>query len=154
VTVQKQILELLARLQSDHGMAMILISHDFGVVSGMADRIAVMYAGQFVETAAADETFRQIRHPYTEALLNAIPRFDQPSHTRLQAIGGRPPNMVQPPHGCRFAARCRYGDEHCTQTTPPLTTTENNHSFRCLYPLDSAASTDATPVRLLDGATV
>jgi len=147
VTVQKQILELLARLQREHGMAMILISHDFGVVSGMADRIAVMYAGQFVESAPAAETFQDIKHPYTEALLSSIPRFDHPSHTRLLAIGGRPPNMVTPPAGCRFAPRCGYADDSCTGAPPPLASTDSDtapraasrtHQFRCIHPVTSS----------------
>jgi len=141
VTVQKQILELLARLQRERGMALILITHDFGVVSGMADRIAVMYAGQLVESGGAVETFSDVKHPYTEALLASIPQFDQPSHTRLQAIGGRPPDMVNPPTGCRFAPRCKYAQDLC-RTSPPAyaNPTSPDHFFRCFFPVDNKSS--------------
>ncbi len=105
VTIQKQILDLLATLQSDLGMAMILITHDLGVVAGRTDRVAVMYAGRLAEIGATATLFSSSHHPYTEALLRSIPRVDQPSHLPLDAIPGRPPDMVRPPDGCRFAPR-------------------------------------------------
>ena len=143
VTVQKQILELLARLQQEHGMTMILISHDLGVVSGMADRVAVMYAGQIVETACTADLFHRVEHPYTEALLESIPRFDLPSHTRLQAISGRPPDMVQEHEGCRFAPRCRYATDACRSSAPPLVeSVEGDHCYRCFFPVGNEHAVD------------
>jgi peptide/nickel transport system ATP-binding protein len=136
VTVQKQILDLLASLQRDLDMAMILITHDLGVVAGRAKRIAVMYGGQIVETADTRSLFSSMRHPYTEALLKSIPRIEQPSHTRLEAIAGRPPDMVRPPKGCRFAPRCRYAQASCIDSPPELVPgPQPGHRFRCFYPV-------------------
>ena len=104
VTVQAQILNLLARQQRERNMAMILVTHDLGVVAGRADDIAVMYAGQIVEKAPTATLFRNVRMPYTEALLRSIPKLDEPRHARLQAIPGRPPQLVDPPQGCRLRA--------------------------------------------------
>ncbi len=103
VTVQKQILDLLGSLQRELDMAMILITHDLGVVAGRAKRIGVMYAGRIVEEADTQALFADVRHPYTEGLMASIPRIQEASHTRLTGIGGRPPDMVDPPAGCRFA---------------------------------------------------
>jgi peptide/nickel transport system ATP-binding protein len=139
VTVQKQILDLLKRLQSEFHMAMILITHDLGVVAGRADRIAVMYGARFAETADTRVLFRNMKHPYTEALLDSIPRIEQPSHTRLQAIAGRPPDMVNPPPGCRFAPRCLYAQPRCTTEMPPLIpANEPGHRYACYFPVGTA----------------
>jgi peptide/nickel transport system ATP-binding protein len=136
VTVQAQILALMERLQRELGMAIIIITHDLGVVAEMADDIAVMYAGRIVETASAQAVFERTRMPYTEALLRAIPRLEQPSHTRLLAIGGRPPDLVSPPPGCRFAPRCDRARERCRQDEPPLRPDGTpNHDFACWYPV-------------------
>jgi peptide/nickel transport system ATP-binding protein len=135
VTVQKQILDLLASLQRELHMAMILITHDLGVVAGRARRIAVMYAGQIVEEADTRALFAQMRHPYTEALLASIPRIEYESHTRLEAIWGRPPDMVHPPAGCRFAPRCRYAQPRCLDDQPPLVSASfSDHRFACFFP--------------------
>jgi peptide/nickel transport system ATP-binding protein len=104
VTVQAQILDLLASQQRERYMAVILVTHDLGVVAGRTDEIAVMYAGRIVERAPTAVLFRETRHPYTEALMKSIPRLDQPSHTRLDAISGRPPDLVNLPTGCRSSA--------------------------------------------------
>ena len=104
VTVQAQILDLLQAQQRERFMAMVLVTHDLGVVAGRADDIAVMYAGRIVEKAPTRALFSETRHPYTEALLKSIPKLAQPSHTRLEAISGRPPDLVNPPPGCKFAA--------------------------------------------------
>src|SRR5256886_3896089 len=120
VTVQAQILDLLQQQQRERGMAMILVSHDLGVVAGRTDEIAVMYAGRIVERAATRAIFERTRMPYTEALLRAIPRLERASHTRLLAIGGRPPDLVSPPPGCRFAPRCVRVQERCHRDEPPL----------------------------------
>ena len=136
VTVQRQILDLLVRLRDKHRMAMILISHDMGVVSGMADDVAVMYAGQFVEVASSDQLFRSVHHPYTEALLASIPDVALPSQTRLPAIEGRPPDMVDVPAGCRFAPRCVHAQPGCVESVPALVTAlDAAHSYRCFHPL-------------------
>lgn len=143
VTVQKQILDLLGQLQDELGMAVILISHNLGVVAGRADRVAVMYAGRVVENADARSLFGTPHHPYTEALLEAIPTLQQPPHIRLEAIDGAPPNMLFPPPGCRFAPRCRYAQQDCRETLPPFAsaTTEDQpgaeHVFACFHPVNS-----------------
>jgi len=139
VTVQRQILELLARLRDEHGMAMILISHDMGVVSGMADQVAVMYAGQFVETAPTDRLFGSVHHPYTEALLASIPDVSLTSKTRLRSIEGRPPDMVDVEPGCRFAPRCVDARSDCRRQVPALVEAAHaTHRYRCFHPIDVA----------------
>tara|TARA_R100001039_G_C1854470_1_gene116391 strand:+ start:760 stop:1803 length:1044 start_codon:yes stop_codon:yes gene_type:complete len=146
VTVQKQILDLLARLQREHDMAMILITHDLGVVASRADHIAVMYAGRVVEYAPAKTLFTAMKHPYTEALFNSIPRINDPSHTRLQAIPGRPPQLVEPAPGCAFAPRCQYAQPRCWQQTPPVVAVdgEDDHRHACFYPIsETPAREDA-----------
>jgi peptide/nickel transport system ATP-binding protein len=136
VTVQKQILDLLARLQRSLGMAMILITHDLGVVAGRCQRVSVMYAGRIVESADAVSLFRATRHPYTSALLSSIPRVEQPSHTPLEAIAGRPPDMVVPPPGCRFAPRCRHAQAECVTERPPVALGPGReHRFECRFPV-------------------
>jgi len=123
-------------------MAMILVSHDLGVVASRTDEIMVMYGGKVVEQAATSELFRNVRMPYTEALLRSIPRIENPSHTRLEAIPGRPPNLLSPPNGCNFAPRCRYVQERCLVEEPPLET-EGEHAWRCWYPVGSDANREA-----------
>ncbi len=136
VTVQAQILDLLATQQRERDMGMILVTHDLGVVAGRADQVAVMYAGQIVEFAPTATLFANVRMPYTEALLRSIPRLDQLSHSRLQAIGGRPPDLVNPPKGCRFAPRCPYAQERCHREQPPLISDNgSDHLYRCWYPV-------------------
>ena len=138
VTVQAQILDLLAEQQRERYMAIILVTHDLGVVAGRADHIAVMYAGRIVETAPTAVLFNEMQMPYTEALLSAIPRLDQPSHTRLLAIGGRPPDLVNPPAGCAFSPRCPYVQERCLVERPPLQEAATpGHYFACFYPVGS-----------------
>jgi peptide/nickel transport system ATP-binding protein len=140
VTVQAQILDLLQQQQRERGMAMILVSHDLGVVAGRTDEIAVMYAGRIVERAATRALFERTRMPYTEALLRAIPRLEHASHTRLMAIGGRPPDMVSPPPGCRFAPRCARVQERCHRDEPPLQAdAAPDHDFACWYPIEEGA---------------
>ncbi len=136
VTVQAQILNLLAAQQRERHMAMILVTHDLGVVAGRADDIAVMYAGQVVERAPTKVLFASMKMPYTEALLRSIPKLDEPSHTRLAAIAGRPPDLVDPPGGCRFAARCVYAREKCIEEEPPLIEAETpGHYYKCWFPV-------------------
>jgi len=140
VTVQAQILDLLAREQRQRHMAMILITHDLGVVAGRTDEVAVMYAGRVVERAATTRLFANMRMPYTAALLAAIPKLDSPPHTALPAIAGRPPDPTRPLPGCSFAPRCRYADGTCLQAKPPLEDPERTGSlFACWHPLGHPA---------------
>ena len=140
VTVQAQILNLLARQQRERNMAMVLVTHDVGVVAGRADDIAVMYAGQIVEKAPAAKLFANVRMPYTEALLRSIPRLDEPRAATLQAIPGRPPDLVAPPPGCRFAPRCPYAQARCHAEQPPLVEDEPGHAYRCWYPVGTTVA--------------
>jgi peptide/nickel transport system ATP-binding protein len=135
VTVQKQILDLLGTLQRELDMAMILITHDLGVVAGRTKRIGVMYAGRIVEEASTSGLFAEVRHPYTEGLMASIPRIQEPSHTRLTGIPGRPPDMVEPPVGCRFAPRCKYVQTRCQEESPALLDVPYGHSYACFYPV-------------------
>jgi peptide/nickel transport system ATP-binding protein len=139
VTVQAQILDLLEAQQREREMAVVLVTHDLGVVATRADDIAVMYGGRIVEQAPTRQLFREMRHPYTEALLRSIPRLDLPSHTRLEAIGGRPPDLLMPPPGCRFAPRCPHARERCHAEEPDLVDDGTGHLFRCWYPVGLAS---------------
>jgi oligopeptide transport system ATP-binding protein len=119
VTVQAQIMDLLAELQSQTGMGLILITHDLGVVADVSDRLAVMYAGKIVETGSVYDIYRNPAHPYTEGLMNSIPRLDQKG-MQLDPIKGAPPNLMHIPPGCSFHPRCPYARDVCTQDIPPL----------------------------------
>ena len=144
VTVQAQILDLLGEQQRERHMAVILVSHDLGVVAGRTHDIAVMYAGQIVEQAPTRTLFAEVRMPYTEALLRSVPRLENPSHTRLAVIGGRPPDLIDPPAGCRFAARCPYVQDRCREEQPPLAEGDTpGHLFRCWYPVGTDAGREA-----------
>jgi oligopeptide/dipeptide ABC transporter ATP-binding protein len=137
VTVQAQVLDLLDQQQRERFMAMILVTHDLGVVAGRADDVLVMYAGQVVEKAPTETLFRHMKMPYTEALLRSIPKVSDPSHTRLTAIPGRPPNLIDPPPGCRFAPRCPYVQDRCREEQPPLVAADvPGHEYRCWFPVD------------------
>jgi peptide/nickel transport system ATP-binding protein len=152
VTVQAQILNLLAQQQRERDMAMILVTHDLGVVAGRADEIAVMYSGQIVERAPTRVLFAQMRMPYTEGLLKSIPKLEQPSHSRLQIIGGRPPDLVNQPPGCKFAPRCPYAQEKCHVEEPPLVEAETpGHYFKCWYPVGTDAGKEALERNLAAG---
>jgi peptide/nickel transport system ATP-binding protein len=137
VTTQDQILELLARLKREIGMAVLLITHDLGVVAGQADRVLVMYAGKLVEAGTTDEIFYETRHRYTEALLRSIPRLTTSRSAPLFSISGQPPDLSRLPQGCRFAARCGYATAECLAETPPLVGSEHAHA--CLHPSLKAA---------------
>jgi len=130
VTIQAQILELLDRLQHELGMAVLLITHDLGVVAGHADRVVVMYAGRVVETAPTETLFERPTHPYTAGLLAAVPRIDAP-RTRLHAIPGQVPAATAWPPGCRFHPRCPYAWEKCAAQEPPLLDIGMGHTARC-----------------------
>jgi peptide/nickel transport system ATP-binding protein len=154
VTVQAQILDLLQAQQRERFMAMVLVTHDLGVVAGRADDIAVMYAGRIVEKAPTRTLFSNMKHPYTEALLKSIPKLSQPSHTRLDAISGRPPDLVNPPPGCKFAPRCPYAQPQCVTEEPPLTEADAfGHQFRCHFPVGTDAGRAALERNLAAGET-
>ncbi|HUH86272.1 MAG TPA: ABC transporter ATP-binding protein [Stellaceae bacterium] len=143
VTVQAQILDLIGREQQRRQMALILITHDLGVVAGRTDEVAVMYAGRIVEHAPTCDLFKQMRSPYAEALLQAIPKLDAPPHTRLRAIGGAPPDPTRLPPGCAFSPRCRYAQERCRREAPPLLGEAGGHQFACWLPLAERAALEA-----------
>jgi len=130
VTIQAQILDLMRGLRRDTGTAIILITHDLGVVAEMADDVAVMYAGQIVERAPVAALFARPEHPYTVGLLGSIPKLDR-KRDRLPSIEGRVPDMTQPPAGCRFAARCPFVEEACRTAPPPLVEVAPGHLSRC-----------------------
>ncbi|MCL6092100.1 MAG: ABC transporter ATP-binding protein [Actinobacteria bacterium] len=133
VTIQAQILSLLDDLRARLGMAVLLITHDMGVIAGHSDRTIVMYAGQVVESATTEELFSDVRHPYTEALLASIPQIDQDKAQRLYAIPGLPPDLSRPFVACRFAPRCRYATDRCRQEAPALE--GDTHLFACFHPV-------------------
>jgi oligopeptide/dipeptide ABC transporter ATP-binding protein len=142
VTVQAGILDLLEELRDEHEMSMIIITHDMGVVAEAADDIAVMYAGQFVEQASAENLFDHPEHPYTEALLGALPQLEGEGvrEGRLTAIPGRPPDLLNPPDTCRFAPRCRYaGGDSCTVEPPQLREIRPGHFVRSAHPASERA---------------
>ena len=144
VTIQAQILDLLAREQRRRHMAMILITHDLGVVAGRTDEVAVMYAGRVVERAPTPALFKKMRMPYTEALLAAIPKLDTPPHTLLPAISGRPPDPTRPLKGCSFSPRCRYAVARCHGEKPQLTVAETPaHQYACLHPIEMPTAVPA-----------
>jgi oligopeptide/dipeptide ABC transporter ATP-binding protein len=135
VTIQAEILGLLDDLKERLGMAVLLVTHDMGVVAGRADRVNVMYAGRMVESARTDQLFAHMHHPYTQALLGAIPLLTQARDRPLFSIPGLPPDLTAPPSGCRFAARCAYATEQCREVEPPLAG-ETDHLFACWHPVD------------------
>ena len=165
VTIQAQILDLIDGLRRDFDMAVILITHDLGVIAARADRVMVMYAGKIGEGAGTEELFGSMRHPYTEALFRSIPRFDQDRSRALFSIPGVPPDLMFPPPGCRFAPRCRNAQVRCTQEEPllaldtgnggsrpgagtehtdtptvPGATRAGEHVYACFYPVEASAS--------------
>jgi peptide/nickel transport system ATP-binding protein len=135
VTIQKQILELIDDLRLRLGMSVILVTHDLGVIAGRADRVAVMYAGKIAEITDTETLFARPRHPYTEALFQALPDKAAEAGERLYSIPGLPPDLVHPPAGCRFAARCRYVTDRCRTEEPNLTGEVAGHEYRCFYPV-------------------
>ncbi|KRA29509.1 MULTISPECIES: ABC transporter ATP-binding protein [unclassified Nocardioides] len=142
VTVQKQILDLLASLVSERTMAMILISHDLGAVAGRTDRVQVMYAGRTVEAGPTRTVFDSPDHPYTDALLASIPQLSDQPHTVLRTIEGNPPDMTRPPRGCRFGPRCGRADDTCTDLMPALVAVPDGpaRQVACHHPLLSIES--------------
>ena len=131
VTIQAQILDLIMQLRKELGMAVIMITHDLGVVAGVADKINVMYAGYIVESAPAEDLFSKPRHPYTLGLLRSIPRIDEPRKEKLIPIEGLPPDLIDAPVGCPFVPRCTYKVDRCVEENPSLEPVEPGHSIAC-----------------------
>ncbi|MFI5370714.1 MAG: ABC transporter ATP-binding protein [Candidatus Eisenbacteria bacterium] len=144
VTIQAQILELLERLQREIGMGILLITHDFGVVAETADRVAVMYAGQVVESCRVEAAFAHTLHPYTAGLLASLPRLGSDVET-LRVIPGQVPDAAAFPAGCRFHPRCPLAEERCRRETPPLLTFDGDHLSRC-WRADGIAAGSLDPV--------
>jgi len=135
VTIQAQILELLRELVAERDTALVLITHDLGVVAGMCERVNVMYAGMFMETGSANQLFTSPRHPYTLGLLQSIPRLDARRKEALTPIEGAPPDMLRPPSACPFQPRCRFEVEQSSQEVPPLREIEPGHFVACFNPV-------------------
>ncbi len=131
VTIQAQIVDLVKKLRQDIGMAIIWITHDLGVVAGLADRVIVMYAGFIVEEAPVKRLYEDPRHPYTLGLLNSLPRLDEERPVRLRSIEGLPPDLIDLPQGCPFYARCTYRLDKCLQQNPPLDFVGPGHKVAC-----------------------
>jgi oligopeptide transport system ATP-binding protein len=141
VTIQAQIVELVKRMKAEFGMAIIWITHDLGVVAGLAERVIVMYAGIIVEEAPVDELYQNTQHPYTRALLAALPRADRRrdnlEETRLKSIPGAPPSLLVAIKGCPFAPRCDFAFERCLQEQPPLEEVAPNHKSACWFDVNT-----------------
>ena len=135
VTIQAQILDLLRALVAEQGTALILITHDLGVVAGMCERVHVMYAGTMVETGSADQLFAHPRHPYTLGLLQSVPRLDAGRRQKLQPIEGQPPNMLSEPTACPYAPRCRYQIDVCVRQLPELEDLGGGQRAACFNPV-------------------
>jgi oligopeptide/dipeptide ABC transporter ATP-binding protein len=135
VTIQAQILDLLRELVAEQNAALILITHDLGVVAGMCERVNVMYAGMFMETGSAEQLFGSPRHPYTLGLLQSVPRLDAGRRLRLHPIEGAPPNMLSAPAACPFQPRCRYEVDLSRQEVPSLVEIEPGHKVACFNPV-------------------
>lgn len=131
VTIQAQIVDLVKQLRDELGMAVIWISHDLGVVASLADRVLVMYAGYIVEEADVIELYTNAAHPYTLGLLGALPRVDRVGNGRLASVEGAPPDLIDLPPGCPFAARCQYAVSRCDEEVPPLVNLSPNHATAC-----------------------
>jgi peptide/nickel transport system ATP-binding protein len=145
VTIQAQILSLLDSLKREFKMAILLITHDLGVIAGRADRVCVMYAGKIVEEAGIEELFSNVRHPYTEALLQSIPKPDQDQSEALYSIPGVPPDLARPPAACRFHPRCRYSTEDCKDHEPVLDGDSPEHAYACYHPVGGGRPSRAVP---------
>jgi peptide/nickel transport system ATP-binding protein len=147
VTIQAQILELIADLQDRLGLAVLMITHDLGVVAGLCDRVAVMYAGKIVEVASAEELFANPAHPYTQGLLRSTPRLDQVEH-RLHPIPGAPPDLVAPPPGCAYYERCPLAVEQCAERSPELEIVRDERRVACYRPFLDIGEAAREPERI------
>ncbi len=138
VTIQAQILDLIGTLRAELNMGVLLVTHDMGVIAERADRVLVAYAGRIVESGETKLLFAEPRHPYTEALLASIPTLEQDKNEELQSIPGAPPDLAEPPVGCRFAARCRYATDFCRDNDPDLSPAESGQAYACFFPRSTA----------------
>jgi peptide/nickel transport system ATP-binding protein/oligopeptide transport system ATP-binding protein len=145
VTIQDQILKLLLNLRREFGVSVVFVTHDLAVVAQTCERLAVMYAGQIVETGSVDEVFRAPRHPYTLGLLRSVPHFDSVQDS-LSSIQGAPPDLVIPPPGCRFHPRCSFAQEDCLSGDFPLRPLSPGRATACIHPDAPAADVDRSPV--------
>lgn len=143
VTVQAQIADLFRRLRGELGVAIIWITHDLGVVAGLAERVLVMYGGRPAEIATVDDLYEQPKHPYTLGLLGALPRLDSKEAKRLVSIRGTPPDLLLPLQHCPFAWRCDYAFERCWEEIPPLITVDTKHQAACFYDMEKGGPRDA-----------
>ncbi len=143
VTIQAQILELVKRLRSELGMAIVWITHDLGVVAGLADRVMVMYGGCVVERGTVKTLYAHPRHPYTRALMNTLPRIEGDRGERLTSIKGQPPDLFAEPASCPFMERCPHAFEHCGTANPPLLDVGGGHEVACWWDVDRGAPRDA-----------
>jgi oligopeptide transport system ATP-binding protein len=131
VTIQAQIVELVQRLRQELGMAIIWITHDLGIIAGLARRVAVMYGGCIVEESVVKDLYANPLHPYTRGLLGSLPRLDVTDHRRLVSIDGMPPILMEKPHSCPFLDRCTFSVEHCKMENPPLINKSPDHKVAC-----------------------
>jgi oligopeptide transport system ATP-binding protein len=131
VTIQAQILDLMQEIQKKMGTSIILITHDLGIVAGMCDRVIVMYGGQIMESGSVEQIYGTSRHPYTWGLLRSIPRLDMEKEKKLVPIFGTPPNLLNPPKGCPFCARCEFAMQICKDNCPPLENLDEKHQVAC-----------------------
>jgi oligopeptide transport system ATP-binding protein len=139
VTIQAQILDLLRALVAERDTALVMITHDLGVVAGMCERVHVMYGGMVMETGPAEDVFRSPRHPYTLGLLQSVPRLDTPRGRKLHPIEGAPRDMLRPPSACPFAPRCAYEVDRSRQEVPPLIEIAPGHKVACFHPVPEDA---------------
>jgi oligopeptide/dipeptide ABC transporter ATP-binding protein len=165
VTIQAQVLDLLRRLTEERGTATILVTHDLGVLAGMADRVNVMYAGAVIESGTTDDLFAKPRHPYTVGLLRSIPRLDGETGGKLVPIEGRPPDLVEAPVGCSFYARCAWRTDRCATETPALEPIDGGtgpivssgpaatHVVACFNPVAPAEVAEGRPLSRAGGST-
>src|SRR5690606_651185 len=149
VSIQNQILNLIAWHRENRAMTMLLVTHDLAVAAGRTDRIVVMYGGEIVESAPTRELFRNVKMPYTRALLEASPRLSTPSGTPIHGIAGQPPNLAEEITGCAFAPRCAFAQARCRSEHPPLETTADGHQYRCWFPLQEPVSADASRAQVV-----
>lgn len=140
VTIQAQIMDLVKRLRSELGMTIVWITHDLGVVAGIAQRVIVMYGGLIIEEAPVNELFANPSHPYTVGLIGSLPRVDETEHSRLFSIDGQPPVLYQKPHACPFAPRCKWAMEKCWKENPVLETVSNEHRIACWVDIKTGRS--------------
>jgi oligopeptide transport system ATP-binding protein len=140
VTIQAQIMDLVKRLRNELGMTIVWITHDLGVVAGLAQRVIVMYGGLIIEEAPVNELFANPSHPYTIGLIGSLPRVDETEHSRLFSIDGQPPVLYQKPHACPFAPRCKWAMERCWKENPVLETIANEHRIACFVDVKTGRS--------------